>query len=586
MRDVVVVGSGGGGPVVAKELAARGLDVLVLEAGARHLRPEQEWTRLEDDANNPITGVLRVGPSDRGQAPWFRDYPQNSFVWQISGVGGTTLHYFGNCPRPPAGAFAGYSGPDAGNYDTAHLFPFSYEEFRPYLEWVEQTLPVQTAPMGRKEAAFFRGAEALGLEHQTWKDVRGPAYRAQENCILQPQGTAGRTSDPKNLLYPQAQGCTFCGHCYQGCLEPRKAPRNLKARRSSDNSYVPMMLTADAWSQGGRAAELITDAYVVKVLTERGRAKGVVYREPDGSKHTVEAKVVVLAGGCIENPRLWFNSGLPNPNDWVGRGLTEHHLDWVFGVMDDDIGASKGAGSNVRMDFPGYGGVENVCLPPALQSFAMTFSDSGINGVYDNDSGVGPQGADTLGRLVGPDLVSALSNVDNILTALVVTDDDVQKQNRVTRSVIIPPDDHGPVPRVEIKHRARTPRTRRNRDFLAAKAVEMVRAAGARSVHRMDWAPLLLHVQSSMRMGDNPLNSVLDPNCESRAVPGLFIADNSALANSAGGANPTLTAQALATRTAEKIFQSHFGGTPWVTTESPTTSIDDRVTQAVIARDL
>jgi len=40
MRDVIVIGAGGGGAVVAKELAARGLDVLLLEAGARHADPE------------------------------------------------------------------------------------------------------------------------------------------------------------------------------------------------------------------------------------------------------------------------------------------------------------------------------------------------------------------------------------------------------------------------------------------------------------------------------------------------------------------------------------------------------------------
>ncbi|HET7503954.1 MAG TPA: FAD-dependent oxidoreductase [Kofleriaceae bacterium] len=39
MRDVIVVGAGGGGPVVAKELAQRGLDVLLLEAGPRHAHP-------------------------------------------------------------------------------------------------------------------------------------------------------------------------------------------------------------------------------------------------------------------------------------------------------------------------------------------------------------------------------------------------------------------------------------------------------------------------------------------------------------------------------------------------------------------
>ena len=58
MTDVIVIGAGGGGPVVAKELAARGLDVLVLEAGPRFADPENEWTHFEDDINNPITSPI------------------------------------------------------------------------------------------------------------------------------------------------------------------------------------------------------------------------------------------------------------------------------------------------------------------------------------------------------------------------------------------------------------------------------------------------------------------------------------------------------------------------------------------------
>jgi choline dehydrogenase-like flavoprotein len=113
-----------------------------------------------------------------------------------------------------------------------------------------------------------------------------------------------------------------------------------------------------------------------------------------------------------------------------------------------------------------------------------------------------------------------------------------------------------------------------------------MRLAGARRVHRLDWAPLLLHVQSSMRMGFDAADSVLDGTAEARWVDRLFIADNSALPNAAGGANPTLTTQAVATRTAENIFRTYFGGDPWVGTEAPTSSIDDRVTQAVLARGL
>lgn len=128
MRDVIVIGAGGGGPVVAKELAGRGLDVLLLEAGANFDHPDSQWTHLENDANNPLTGYFRFGPSDRSKPAWYRETPQNSFLWQLSGVGGTTLHYYGNCPRAAPGVFAGYGGADRSAYDTAHLFPFSYEE--------------------------------------------------------------------------------------------------------------------------------------------------------------------------------------------------------------------------------------------------------------------------------------------------------------------------------------------------------------------------------------------------------------------------------------------------------------------------
>jgi choline dehydrogenase-like flavoprotein len=293
-----------------------------------------------------------------------------------------------------------------------------------------------------------------------------------------------------------------------------------------------------------------------------------------------------MSGGCTENPRLWLNSGLPNPNDWVGRGYTDHHFDWVIGQMPYDTGSSKGPGSSARADFPGRGGLENVGLPPALQAFSATFSDAGIAGHYDNGVGLGLQGADALGRRVGPDLRDMLRDVDRLLNVLVITDDDVEAQNRVTLSSQLPADEQGPIPRVEFHQRARSARTRANREYLAAQAVRLLRAAGATKIYRIGWPPLILHVQSTMRMGAEAANSVVDPNAETRAVRRLFIADNSALPNALGGPNPTLTNQALATRTAEKIFQRYFGGDPWVRRESPMSSIDPRVTAAVRERRL
>jgi choline dehydrogenase-like flavoprotein len=583
MRDVIVVGAGGGGAIVAKELAQRGLDVLLLEAGPRFAHSEREWPHFENEANNPATGVFRFGPGDRSKPPWARDLPQNCYVWQTAGVGGSTVHYFANSPRAMPGVFADYAGDDAQHYDRDHIFPFGYAELVPYYEWVEHTLPVQTAAMGTKEEVFLRAAGKLGLPVQTSKNITRAAYRPQENAILQPRGTAGRTADPRHIVYPKAQGCTFCGHCIQGCIEPLRSPVNLRAKRSTHASYVPMALTADRWAHG-KAATLVPDAFAVRIETaQQGSttiATGVTWRGvATGETLTEQGKVVVLAAGAVETPRLWLNSGLPNPNDQVGRGLTNHYYDYVIGRLPVRTNSSKGPASAARVDFPGYGGLESIGLPPGLQAQSLTASDAGIAGFYDNGFQGGAQGADAVGRLIGLRLKRFLGDIDHLLAAFVITDDDVQAESRVTLSTTMKPDEHGPIPRIELP--ARTARTIRNREFLVARTVELLRAAGAEEVQRLNWPPLLVHMQGTMRMGISDRDSVLDGNAEARSVKQLFVADNSALANALGGPNPTLTTQALATRTAEKIFERYFGGEPWVGRETPVSSIDPAVTHAV-----
>jgi choline dehydrogenase-like flavoprotein len=372
-------------------------------------------------------------------------------------------------------------------------------------------------------------------------------------------------------------------------MEPLGAPRNLKAKRSTDNSYVPMALTADRWSHGGKAITLVADAFAYRVETAvfGGElvARGISWRTGETSEtHMEEARVVVLAAGAIETPRLWLNSGLPDPNGWVGRGLTDHYPDLVGGVMPFETGASKGPGSAARTDFPGRGSFENAGAPPATAAFSHAFSDSGIAGFYDNGSSVGPGGADAVGRIIGHRLKSLLADVDRLLFAVVVTDDDVESQNRITLSTTFPPDEHGAVPRVEVQHRNRSARTAANREFLVRKAVELVRAAGALSVFRLNWPPYLIHMHSTMRMGVGEGDSVLDAGAEARSVKRLFVADNSGLPNGVGGVNPTLTTQALATRTAEIIVQRYFGGDPWVSDSAPVSSIDPAVTAAVVDR--
>ena len=588
MRDVIIVGAGGGGAVIAKELAGRGLDVLLLEAGPRFGNPETDWTHFESDANNPETGYFRFGPADRSKPSWVRELAQSMLFVQLSGVGGTTNHYQGNSPRASPGVFADYKGADKHVYDTDHVFPLGYRDLLPYYEWVEHTLPIATAPMGLKEEIFFRGALQLGLSLETTKDITHVAFRPQRNAILQPTGNAGRTGDPHRLVFPRAQGCTFCGHCSQGCFEPLHAPINLKAKRSTSVSYVPMALTCDLWSRTGKPITLITDAFALHIgIQAQSVAHSVTFRiGTTGHRFTEEAHVIVLSCGTVETPRLWLNSGLPDPNRWVGRGLTDHFVDAVTGLMSFDTGSSRGPGSGGRIDFPGIGMLEVVGETPGLRAGLSAFSDAGIPGFYDNGLPGAAHGADLVGRLVGADLKEAMANVDRLLNIDVFTDDDVEYQNRVSLSPSFPPDEHGPVPRIEIHHRNRSARTIANREFLVDQAVRLLRALGARKVYRIHKPPFVIHSHSTMRMGLDTDNSVLDASAEARWVKRLFIADNSALANGLGGPNPTLTTQALATRTAETIFQRYFDGDPWVGREAPMSSIDPAVTRAVIDRAL
>jgi choline dehydrogenase-like flavoprotein len=333
---------------------------------------------------------------------------------------------------------------------------------------------------------------------------------------------------------------------------------------------------------------LIVDAFAVRVNTDgQGAARSVTWRlGRTGEVHTEDARAIVLSCGTVETPRLWLNSGLPNPNGWVGRGLTDHFVDAVTGMMPFDTGSSRGPGCGARIDFPGVGMLEPVGETPGLRAALSAFSDAGIPGYYDNGLPGGAHGADLVGRLVGKDLKEAMANVDRLLNIDVFTDDDVEMQNGVSLSSSFPPDEHGAVPRIEIHHRNRSARTIGNREFLVGQAVSLLRKLGAKKVYRINKPPFVIHSHSTMRMGLSADDSVLDGSAEARWVKRLFVADNSALANGIGGPNPTLTTQALATRTAETIYIRYFGGHPWVDREEPVSSIDPVVTRAVVERGL
>lgn len=524
MSDVIVIGCGGGGAVVARELADKGTDVLVLDAGPWFQDLDHDLTRQQHDMASLVDGKFRWGPADRSKPPWMRRRDGVWLILQVAGIGGTTLHYNGISPRSYPSAFERSD------------WPLSYEELIPYYERVESFLPVsQVAELARKDQLFADGCEALGLVRKDVREIESPCWQPCFNAILP---IADMSS---GLHWPEARGCTMCGHCIIGCSNPQHAPVEHKAKRSTNVSYVPAALAT------GRC-KIRPESFVTEILFDGKRATGVEWKDADGEVHTARADVVVLSAGTVESPRLWLNSGLPNPHDTVGRWFSTHLQDVVTGFFDRDVNQDVGQVTMARADFPGYGCLFTQGLEP--QAFVNVVG--GVGRGYASEPSQGRW--DSRGRMWGEEARSFHDKYRNALSILVSVDDEEVPENRVTLDHDYGPDEMGRIPLLVYRE---TRRSTARRQWLADMATQILRAAGATYVHRADLDTFVTHPMGTMRMGADPRSSVVDAACESHAVKRVFIADNSVFANGLGGVNPTLTCQALAVRTAEKILERY-----------------------------
>ena len=369
--------------MVAKELAARGLDVLLLEAGAalraapsasgRTSRTRRTIRPLASSASAPATVRSRPGHATcRRTASSGR--PQVSAVRRV--------HYFANSPRAMPGAFSDYAGPNADAYDRDHVAPFGYRELIPYYEWVEHTLPVQTAAMGTKEERFLARAAKLGLPHcrrrRTSPRAVVPAAGERD-----PAAAGNGRQDERSRSssrFPQANGCTFCGHCPQGCFEP-------VSRRATCGRSAPRTPATSRWRSprtGGRAGRLSRcspDAFAVRIETSgrrecdghhRGATLSTGQTDDRGgeSRRACRRAARDAAAVAEHRPAQSQRSGRPRADRSLPRLLV--------GRFTSYTGSTKGRRRRRDSDFPGFGGLEQAGVSPGLQGQALTSSDSGI----------------------------------------------------------------------------------------------------------------------------------------------------------------------------------------------------------------
>jgi len=293
--DVVIVGSGAGGAVMARELARDGRSVLVLEEGGHYspeeygkLPPSQSFRRLARESGMSV--ALGMG-----------DTPLISLLAGKC-VGGSSVLTGGVCFRIPEEVLHVWS-------TELGLDRMSVEGVAPYFEEVEKLAHVEDVPVhmrSRGTELFVEGADKLGI--------------------------------PMKTMRRNTKGCKGAARCNFGC------PNG--AKMSVDVSFLP-----DAVAHGAR---IVSDALVERIDITGGRARGVRGRFLDGItgepnvRFEVRAKVVVVACGSMHTPILLRRSGLDSVH--IGRHLTLHPAIRIGALFDEEVNGWDGALQSVYSD--------------------------------------------------------------------------------------------------------------------------------------------------------------------------------------------------------------------------------------------
>jgi choline dehydrogenase-like flavoprotein len=490
--DVLVLGSGAGGGVVAGELAAAGKSVIVLEQGGYY--NEADYNQLELE----MLGRLYL---DRG-ATSTKDRALTILAGGCLG-GGTVVNYT-----------TSFRTPDNVREEWARDFGltgFLSAEYDQSMDAVSARIGVNQAhnrPSCREEL-MARGLRRLGY-----------------HLDAMPRDVSGCTQDE------------MCGFCGLGCQGGHK--------QSTLKNYLQ-----DAYDHGAR---IVVGAHAERVLIAGGRAIGVSasVAGAGGQRHrlTVRAKAVVAACGALQTPALLLRSGLRNPH--IGRHLGLHPVSGVWGIFDEDVRPWTGtmqalySDQMIDMDGRGYGAMfETAAVHPSLpmlgfpwengrqfKQLMTNFPHMSVLGVLLRDR---DGGRITIDRQGLPVIEYKLSAYDTA---------HMRRGLREGARVLL-----AAGARQLFTGQARWVQHRPGGADTVDNFMSRVDAAGY-GPNRM--AILTFHQMASCRMGSSPRVSAIDAQNQTHEVRGLFVADASAFPTSSG-VNPMLTIMAIAHRAAQAI---------------------------------
>jgi choline dehydrogenase-like flavoprotein len=317
--DVVVVGSGAGGAVVATELAASGLDVVVLEEGPRVPGPELGRMRPSESMRHVWRDGAFTFAIGLGDSPTIN-------VTMGRCVGGSSVLTGGVCFRIPDAVLAHWTG-------ALRLEDYTPAAMDRYFSHVERAVHVEEVPAAMRS----RGVElfALGAKRRDFE--------------IEP-------------MRRNTEGCNGCGRCNFGC------PHG--AKRSVDLEYLPRAVH-------DHGATVVSDALVDRVITKGARAVGVEGSLLDArGRRTralrVRARAVVVAAGAWHTPLVLKRSGLGN-REVVGERLTLHPGFRVIARFDEPVRGWRGAMQSTWSGAFEHDGITltSLFVPPGILGATM-----------------------------------------------------------------------------------------------------------------------------------------------------------------------------------------------------------------------
>jgi choline dehydrogenase-like flavoprotein len=543
--DAIIVGSGAGGATAAHVLTQKGFSVCVMEKGP--------WTKTDDffpydelhfaehkaltpsENTEPLIYVNKKGE----QKP--------SHQWWIANmVGGATNLWEANLPRYTEEDFSVLTYLKDVPKDTSMVnWPWTYDEFQPYFERAEWDWGVsgavnQSAAQEKTRIGYNYPMQPI-KPHASNQFILDAFRRFGMNPYQSPRGINSRTYDGR-------PACPYCGFCQGfGCV--------VNDRATATNTVLRRAIAT------GRC-DVLASSNVIRLIHEKGKIKGVVYKtEPRGEEKTITADLVFVSVQAIHSARLFLNSGIPDPNKLIGRYLTYH---------------GKGSIEFIFKNTPVWGSYrpESPFQPrTALGSLQLRdlylindkntyLSKGGKFSIYDpytvnqpikaiSRCGFLPRKAK---NVWGKDLVDRIIELSTVGGASFSFTGETMSlyDNRVELDETRKDEWGVPLAKVYYYHH----------DYdidlskYALDKIEQIMVSAGGELRLKEYQgidnPGYGHNHGTLRAGANKDSSVLDTNCQSWEVKGLYVLD-SAWMPTAGASNPTLTQIANVYRVCEKI---------------------------------